>query len=260
MKGRYEVALDTELELRDYDEFPPFAQLTDLSKQQDPMVIEFHGRRLVWHPGSGEHLPVTTIMFDDDSNYEPDRLLVERFLSVLSYKFQAGVRVKTTAASSLKTELDPPLLRQPLPRPAVYPAPGALTRTSDDKDLALALAHMREGTSSVSPAHRYFSYWKAIEVTTGKKAFATWVGTEAARLSDADDTRSASEHFKHLNETRIAAAHANPSGDEVLRHDPDHPQPVQRFNQDSALLFRLARAAIEERWPRPVATTHRAPS
>jgi hypothetical protein len=255
--GRLEVALDTELELRDYAEWPPILKLQSIASDTSPLVIEFEGRRLVWHPGDGEHLPVVSVVTDDPDDWEDEMLLVSRFLSAMAYEFGTSIRIYTTGGAGFKKELDPPLLMQPHMKPTIFPAPARVDRSSDDGELSLALAHIREGLSSASPAHSYISYWKAAEVALGADRFAARLGEMAAEHAAKSERQSEADYFARLNDTRNAAAHAVRQDPNALRHDPDHPQPIARFRTDGYVVYELARRAIEERWPRPVTTSPR---
>jgi hypothetical protein len=205
--GRYEVAVDTLLELRRYQDFPPADRLRRLGESREPMSIWFERRRFTWHPGSEDNLPVVTVPLRDPDNFDQERFALERFLSALSYAFGYGITVYSAAASGNKTEYDPPFLQQPRLKGTIFPAPDELVVTND-QELSLCLGLIREGMSSNSKALQFLSYWKVVEVAVGETRFRDWVGRMAHELWRGEAQRSPKEWFDYLNETRIAAAHA----------------------------------------------------
>jgi hypothetical protein len=255
--GRYEVAIETFIDFRVYPpkgralgQKPWIERMKEATNSTEPMNILFEGRRFRWHPGAGDVLPTVTVPIQDADNEEPERAAMLRFLSALSYAYGYGITIYSEASSGNKTELDPPLLVQPRMKPTIFPVPDEVEVTYKDEELSLSLALMREGAASTSKALQYLSYWKAIEVAIGDAAYRSWLGPAASQL-EATDPRSADDWFNYLNETRIAAAHALPTG-EKLQHDPDDPSMSVRLTRDVGTIFQLARRAIGERWPDPV--------
>lgn len=253
-RGRYEVSVDTSLELRKY---PPrgggIRRLIEITKSRDPVSVWFQGRRFTWHPGTEESRVIITVPIKDGENYDAERFAMERFLSVLSFHFGFGVTVAEEAASGFKKELDPPLLQHPHLPGTIFPSPAALDVTDDD-ELTLCLAHLREGMAATSVAFRYLSFWKAIEVAIDRPRFATWVGAAAVR-GWPDEGLDAGGWFDRLNDGRNAAAHAVRFDSESLHYHPDDPLSRKKLLEDVDKVWQVARAAIQDRWPNPVKET-----
>jgi hypothetical protein len=247
--GRYEVAVDTALDLRKPGKLGPLKRLT-----KEPVSIWFQGRRFTWHPRTDESMPIVTVPFEDSGNYEEERFAMEKFLSALSFHFNAGITVVVDASTGFKSELDTPLLRQPPMRGATFPSPNAL-QVPEDEELALCLGHMREGRSATSLAYQYLSFWKVIEVAVGAERFMEWVGSAAEALWH-EEGLDATGWFARLNDARNASAHAIRNNPESLRYYPDDPSSRLQIRDDADKVRRLAKQAIERRWPQPVKETN----
>jgi hypothetical protein len=249
-RGRYEVSIDSPLELRKYPKFGGIRRLIELTKSREPVSVWFQDRRFTWHPGTEESRVIITVPIKDSENYNAERFAMERFLSALSFKFGYGLTVAEEAASGFKKEFDPPLLQHPHLPGTIFPAPVALS-VPDDEDLTLCLAHMREGMAATSVGFRFLSFWKAVEVAVGSAQFVGWVGGAAARGWPAEGL-DADGWFARLNDGRNAAAHAVRFDPESLHYHPDDPLSRVKIRTDVDKLWQLARQAIDERWPDPV--------
>jgi hypothetical protein len=213
--------------------------------------VWFQGRRFTWHPSTEESRVIVTVPIRDSEDYDAERFAMERFLSALSFHFGYGITVAEEAASSFKKEFDPPFLQHPHLPGTIFPAPAALA-VEDDDELALGLAHMREGLAATSVAFRYLSFWKAIEVSVGPSSFAAWMGTTAAREWPSEEPDGAA-WFARLNDGRNAAAHAVRFDPESVHYHPDDPISRMKLLRDVDKVWQLARTAVVERWPTPVA-------
>ena len=155
-EGRYEVAVDAGLELRQYANFRSMhgvERLRRMAASTDPVTVLFDGRRFTWHPATDELLAVVTTPIASADDYGVERRTTLQFLSALSFGFGVPIRVFTEAASGFKQELDPPLLQQPRIRGTIFPAPSDVL-VEHDSDLRLCLALMREGMSAHTEAVR----------------------------------------------------------------------------------------------------------
>jgi hypothetical protein len=137
-EGRYEVALDSGLELRDYKSFPPLDRMRSLATSVEPVTIEFEGRSITWHPGTDEYLPVVSILIASADDYREEREVVARFLSVLSFMFGSPIRIYSSGATSFRSETDAPFLEQPRLKGTIHPAPRSISLL-DDAELRLCL-------------------------------------------------------------------------------------------------------------------------
>ena len=252
--GRYEVALDSTLELREYKSFPSLSEIHSVSASEEPIVVTFQGTRLAWHPGTADYLPVVSVLIESGDDYRAEQSLVARFLSALSFLFGASIRIYTSAASSFKGEMDSPFLQQPRLKPTINQAPLDLT-LEDDPNLMLCLALMREGLSATSEALRFLSLFKVIDVAVGEDAVDGWIDRQASELIHED--RPAVGWATHFRQARNASAHALRRKREDRHYDPDDPEHNASTGADARQLWKLARRAIEERWPTPVGVRRR---
>lgn len=252
--GRYDVALDSGLELRDYREFPPLAQLRELPNDMTPITIDFSGRRFTWHPGGDEFLPVvTTPILSRDDDHEERRAML-RFLSALSFEFGSPIVIYTSAASAFKKEFDPPFLQQPRLKATIFPAP-ATVEVEDDPDLRLCLAFTREGVSARSEALRFLSLFKALEVAVGEGAVNPWIDRNAPSVSESPLPPNG--WSVHLREARHSAAHAVRTNPDDRHYDPDDPRHSMTLSADARTIWLLAHEAITSRWSPPVRLARR---
>jgi hypothetical protein len=216
--GRYEVAVEGGLDLRVYRTFSRVSWLRELPKDLTPIPLAFSGRRFLWHPAEeGILSTVTTPIRTADPNYLQEREAVNRFLSALSFEFRQPVRIYTAAASGMKAEFDPPLLRQPRLNATIHPAPTQL-EVQDSADLKLCLALMREGVSADSEALRLLSLFKAIEVAVGETLVDEWIDEHTSSLADVREIPPEG-WSSHLREARNSAAPGGPYlSESVAKH------------------------------------------
>lgn len=243
-QGRHEVAIDTHVELRKHPppgwvpgQAPWVVRMREANKSTGPVTISFEGRRFTWHPGTDGCMTVVTVMYEDSEDYYAERFALERFLSAVSYRYGSAITTIATLGTSFRNEFESPRLRVPVGGAMHHMAPETLELADASNDLSRCLALMREGLSSESRALAFLSYWKVIELIAG--------GQRHVQLF------TGSRH-RHLSETRIAAAHAIPRRLGRLRHHPDDPRLAARLAKDTEEIYKLARRAIDERWPDPV--------
>jgi hypothetical protein len=197
---RYEVAVVTNLALHTR---PDFAPRLDDRPQPETVVIEFEGRRFVWHavppleldtrPQGGmfararrllaralgtaalkletvhrqERGPTVTTPIDDMNDYEAERLATARFLSAIAYETRQAVEVEAGGGAGVPAEFDPPVataLRQF--GDYLQQAPAEVVVVDDDR-LRLVLGYCRycrEGLSTESPYFKFLAFWNALEV------------------------------------------------------------------------------------------------
>ena len=90
---------------------------TSPAVQLETTVIEFDGRRFVWHASRVGHdgkvcWPVISVMIDDANNPDADLIATNRFVSALVYVTQQAMSYVTSVTSGFKGELDGPLLQR----------------------------------------------------------------------------------------------------------------------------------------------------
>src|SRR5438552_12098837 len=159
--GRYEVAVDTLVDFREYPTRddgsgrPWIRRLAERTRETDPMTIIFEGRRFTWHPAHDDVLATVTVPISDADDDEPERRAMRRFLSVVSFYFGYGITIHSSAGSGYKQELDPPLLVQRRMLVTTYPAPEELDVATPDPELSLGLGLFREGLAASSDALSY---------------------------------------------------------------------------------------------------------
>ena len=162
-------------------------------------------------------LTVVSVMVDDMNDDAEERASMRRFLSAISFEFDGAIVIDTDVGTNARLgEYDPPAIRQRPMQGMSVQAPESIEVSETSEDLTLCLALMREGLSSSSGALAFLSYWKVIEVIVGQSNVPNWIG---------DD-------FAHLNETRVAAAHAIPDTEGNLRYNPDDPALARRLYED----------------------------
>jgi hypothetical protein len=196
-------------------------------------------------------------MIRDADDYSAERLGTNRLLSAIAYETGMPIREVTSSAAGFKKEGDPPLLQQPRAG-VVGMRVGPEVVVDDDPDLLKCLALCREAQAAGSDALAFLSYWKAVEVGVGERAFRAWMIENVAALGArwaherSEPDRVPEEWFEHLRQSRVAAAHAVPRDPGQLRIDPDDPDLFPRLAVDAGRMRLLAQMAIEGRWPEPV--------
>jgi hypothetical protein len=144
---------------------------TDSSRDETPgqAAIDFDARRFVWHrsrPEASEHfLAVLSVVVRDGNDYGTEQILMNRFLSALCYVLDQPMSVVVAAAAGFKSEVDPPLLGQPVVAPTLLlPAPAGIV-VAPDQRLRLVLALFREGRTAESAFYRFLALYNALDAT-----------------------------------------------------------------------------------------------
>jgi hypothetical protein len=136
---------------------------------------------------------------------------------------------------------------------------------ADDSNLRSALAYHREGQNAGSPFYRFLAFWNCIDVVFNSSGRDTrdrdnFLDAEVPRFQqrwdnpDSELPRHPAQHFGHESRHAIAHAVRDPGQTEI---DPDLFKDRQRLEYESQFLGWIARAAIETRYPYPVATAER---
>jgi hypothetical protein len=194
---RYEVGVVTNLAFHTRPEFAP--PIHDFP-QAETVVIEFEGRRFVWHavppleletrPANGllprarrllweafgraarrletvhrqERGPTVTTPITSLDDYELERLAMARFLSALAYETRQAVDVQVGGGAGVPAEFDPPVATA-VRRfgDQIRQAPAEVVVVDDDR-LRLVLGYYREGLGTESPYFKFLGFWNALEV------------------------------------------------------------------------------------------------
>jgi hypothetical protein len=198
-----------------------------------------------------------TVVVENSDNYDAEAELLHRFLSALTFQIRRPFEVVAFGGSGKPDPLAPPT-----PRAArrglgdlVTDAP-AEVEVEDDERLRLVLALYREGLTTESPFYRFLSLWNALDAALDNdiNAIKQFVNAEAPRWAAGregydpppDDWAA---YLYDSNRNAIAHAVRQP-GRPVL--DPDTPADRARLYRDGRVLDDLVRAAVNERWERPV--------
>ena len=244
---RYEVGLDTRLELVPQTRPELVA----------PVAIWFEGRKFTWYPGTNEYFPVLAVDVEDNMDAFAEEEAVERLLSALSFHTRVPIRSVWGSVAG-REDSDPPS-RFPRSLAVRIRLEPEIVLNRDPK-LRTCLALMREAMTSVSVPMQVLGYWKVIELVVGQPNVAAWLNQERDRLRglQGNDYRAdlGDDWYIHLNEARVAAAHAVPHKIGALQIDPDDPRLEHRLQSDIGILSLLARAAIEREWPDAVQETY----
>jgi hypothetical protein len=241
----------------------------------DAVAILFEGREFVWHPpmrregenGLEEFGPMVSLVVaaDDDSVATEEAL--QRFLSVVSFRYSAPVEDVSHGASGETDPFNPfgtRALRYFIAN-QVIDAPRGIAVTAD-KNLWLALALYREGVSAASAIYQCLCFKNILDVVFAVREEGS---TQARRRDEFINENSglfAEWHklprpskgwaFYFRDEIRNAAAHViRPPGRRVL--NPDRPRERLALRSDAAVLANLASEALSERWPNAVTVTRR---
>lgn len=252
--------------------------LTDFVLQDDPpgepipegehRLIRFEGHHFGWHalesdPDRGSTLPVVSMRSVGDGRdrgvYQAESLKLQRFLSALSFAFDAAIIPIVVGFNNQSTEPDDHVrFRQPggpLPVPRIHGVPQELAVVPDER-LHLALGLRREGRNSLSPFYRFLAFWNALDVVfegdTSKRNRFMEKGRRSARSWFQEGDPVPANFGAYLEDSsRNAIAHAvRRLGKEVL--DPDDPSDFRRLTRDTKVMAELLRVAIWDRWPYPV--------
>lgn len=241
---RYEAALNSEVGWSD-GSFEPLQQV----------VIEFEGRRFVWHSGfqSGEEcLPVITVMYEDPNDHAEESLLVNRLVSALCYLRNLPISIAFVGGSGFKSEMDPPLLAQPaVGTSRILSRPPSEVIVVDDDRLKLVLGLFREGRSANSPFYGFLATYNALDAAFDnseeeRDAFIRMgLADQPAPKGHGNDSFDWADYLRDV--LRNAVAHAvRPPGKPVL--DPDDLADREALENASSLLRSLVRRRVDEHW------------
>jgi Methylamine utilization protein MauJ len=251
---RYEVAVETHLVFHTQ---APARPIWELAAEPETVVIEFEGRRFVWHANERdadgtEYWPTVTTMVANPDDYWPERVAVQRFLSALVYRTRISIEVIGAIGAGPPGERDPAHLRQPRRGVGAFmhSAPAEVVMVNDDR-LRTTLAHFREGLTTSSPFFRFLGFWNALDVACEDYPgrLPAWIPDPAERLwfRRGPDPPPADIWEYLRTSSRNAIAHAIPRPP-VLALDPDEPEDRRRLGADATLLEVLAEERIHERW------------
>jgi hypothetical protein len=251
---RYEVAAETNLAFYRRE---GFAQPINNLPQPETVVIEFEGRRFVWHANEPDangtnYMPTVTTMVADPNDYRVDRGAMERFLSALAYSTGTPIEAFTSGGAGGRQEMDRPFVRQPREGLATFlhSAPAEVVMEDDDR-LRVALAHYRDGLNTTSPFFRFLGFWNALDVACEdyQGRLPQWVSDSAAPYwhRRGGDDPAPPDIWDYLRgSSRNAVAHAIPH--DVPALDPDDPDDRARLASDARLIRMLTEVRIRERW------------
>jgi Methylamine utilization protein MauJ len=242
---RYEVAVVTNLAFHTQGHYAP--AINDLP-QPETVVIEFEGRRFVWHavppleldPASETGLlprarrvlgralgsaarrletvhrqergPTVTTPITEMDDYEAERLAMARFLSAVAYETRQGVDVQAGGGAGVPAEFDPPVATG-LRRfgDHIHEAPAEVVVVDDDR-LRLVLGYYREGLGTESPYFKFLAFWNALDVACEDVAgrMETWIPQTLKAFPGLGrvDPPPADWWDRLENERRHAVAHA----------------------------------------------------
>lgn len=257
--ARYEVVVRSTVQFGRDD-----ARFGDDARAEQ-VVIRFEGLSFVWH--SNDDLandasldwPSVTVVVADGNDYSREMLITNRFLSALSFLFDAPMMPDVAGASGFASELDRAIFRAD-GRPRVgmrIPAPQEIVVSPDDR-LRLTLALFREGRGSDSPFYRFLALFNALDAAfdNDEPARDEYIRNQLKdEVLPEDVSRDSFDWAHYLRESvRNAVAHAvRHSGRPML--DPDLPTDRSRLARDSESIARLVRARVGERWPSGVKMT-----
>jgi hypothetical protein len=243
---RYEVAVAS-----------PFGWSTGSSvadEVQSVAVIEFEGRRFVWHSpeaANPQYLPVVSVLVADGNDYAAEQLLTNRFLSAVCYVLDQPLSIVVSSAAGYKHELDAPLLRQPGNAPMLLVTPPSRIVVASDERLRLVLALFREGRAAESPFYRFLALYNALDASFDNREHQRDEFIRACTLEEPVPERQAPETFDwatYLRDgLRNAVAHAvRPPGKPLL--DPDDLLDRSDLDRASRTLSHLVRLRVSQRW------------
>lgn len=221
------------------------------------MLIEFEGRRFVWHathvgPEGQECWPTITTMVENADDYAPERIAVERFLSAISFHFREALEVVNQGGAGWPGEWDRPIaisVRSGDIR-HLHEAPLELVVDGDER-LTRVMGYYRDGQSTASPFYRFLAFYNALDVACEdyEDGLGAWVGEHAnLHRHHWGDAQPPADLWTYIqDENRHAVAHAvrHPGRPEL---DPNDPAERGRFYRDSRLIADLVKDRVGERW------------
>ena len=247
-----------------------------LKAPPDTVGIEFDRREFVWHPpmeyedelGRSEYGPMVAVVIADDEDGRAAARSLRRFLSAVAFEFEQPVDDGGggLGGDGESDAYHPFGHRAQRVHPYVYKAPALRSIAVEDDDaLRLALAYFREGLNASSSFYRCVAFRNVLDAVFDVEQ-ETQGGSPTAAAQERD--RSIDEYAPRFaawgsiqtpaggwsaylrDEVRNALAHVNRTRRREV--DPDDPTERVRLSQDALLIERLAKAAIEQRWPKGV--------
>jgi methylamine utilization protein MauJ len=270
--ARFTVALRSPLAFRD-----PGAPLIPLKARATAAVIEFEGREFVWHPpketdatelGVIRYGPMLAVLQPTDEDGPAVAASAQRLLSAIAFHFDQPVLDVTYGGIGGDDVLNPSGARDDRRYGTTFlsEAPAAIAVDADDT-LGVALAYYREGLNSDSPFYECLAFRnvlnavfdvredvRAQQVTPEAAARDGYIDASATRLDWSGRQPPPTSWSSYLREdVRNALAHVNRQGRREI--NPDDAMERRRLRDDARLSQRLAKGAIEHRWPRGVRVT-----
>jgi len=248
---RYEVAVQTPLAFHTQRQYG-----LDLPPPED-VVIEFEGRRFVWHathtgPEGQDCWPTVTTVVANGNDYKAERVAMERFLSAVSFYWGQGLEVVNQTGAGWPGEMDPPVAVSE--RSGVgqhlHEAPLELVTLADPR-LTRVMGYYRDGQATASPFYQFLAFYNALDVACEDSdgGLPAWLRAQAGvRAYHWGDDEPPDDLWTYIqDENRHAVAHAvrDPGLPEL---DPNDPGERARFYRDSRLLADLVKDRVRERW------------
>lgn len=254
---RYDVAVQTPIAFhtqRQYGlNFPP----------AEDVVIEFQGRRFVWHAthrdiDDRECWPTVTTMVLDGDDYAPERAAMQRFLSAVSFHWGEPLEIVNTGGAGWPGEMDRPIAISARGGDInhLYEAPLELV-VDDDPRLARVMGYYREGETTASPFFKFLAFFGALDVAcedyphpNDPGPMPAWVRANQQRHAyHWGGEQPPADLWVYLHEERRhAAAHAIRDRPDLPELDPNDPDERARFHTDSRLVATLVKDRVRERW------------
>lgn len=246
---RYEVAVRT----------PIAFCMQRLGLERPPpedVVIEFEGRRYVWHathvgPDGEECWPTVTTMVENSDDYEPERRAMERFLSAVSFHWGESLEVVNVAGAGWPGEMDRPVavsVRSGDIR-HLHEAPLELVVDGDER-LTRVMGYYRDAEATASPFYRFLAFFNALDVACEDfdGALPRWVAQARGHEYLWGDDSPPDDLWPYINdERRHAVAHAVRDRDRP-ELDPNDPALRGRYFRDSKVVAVLVKDRVRERW------------
>lgn len=241
----------------------------------EAVAIRFESRSFVWHPpmeredemGRSTFGPMLAAVLGDNDDLTLTAHAGLRFLSAVAFYYDVPVQDEARGFIGGDGETDPFIphghrAQQPYPYVRRADAPSEVV-VQPDRALQIALAYYREGLNAASPFYRCLAFRNVVDVThevlretvgssvtseaAARDAFIDEVAPRYAAASGVAEPPAGWSHYLR-DEVRNALAHVlrKPGRRQV---NPDDPSERPRLEFDGVLLQRLAKAAVDKRWP-----------
>jgi len=209
--------------------------------------LEYLGNTFILHPETEYDSQAVSMHCSTEMNMPTANLLLNRFLSALSWTHEGGISVLFSAGNNgpepIKVGVTPSRFITHKFRADNLPEP------KDERSLR-ALALYREAASEQNPAYSFLGFFKIINIlANGGTQQIDWINNHLHIISQPHILKRLNELQKfHQNigdylyyQGRCAIAHAY---DEPVV-DPDLPEEIKRLSDDIAIIKELAVWAIE---------------